>query len=182
MSTTAHESSSSGDDEVKEAGDQVSEELLAPTTPPKQRKPRKGGGVRFGSVRVRTHALTLGDNPGATTAAGPPLGLEWEPQNSTRFENINEFSLAEHGKRDSMVIHQKAKKFAPSERQQIAARTHRQASIKKIQMEVREIREEREKSKAEDIAEAEKKEVASHQHNKGGKKKGGGLFTRMFKK
>lgn len=143
----------------------------------KKKKGTGGGGVRFGSVRVRTHELTLGDNPGGKTG-GVPLALEWDPKDSTRYENIDEFAVKYHGARDSLVDHEKAHRLKPGERNLIAARHHTPGSIRKIQMEVHEIRKERKESSVEDIVAAEKND----HKRQAAKKKGGGLLGRLFKK
>lgn len=142
-----------------------------------------GGGVQFGSVRVHTHKLTLGDNPGGKEA-GPPVEFEWGHQESLRYGNIDEFALHEHGVRDSRVIHDKAQRLEAAERQRIAARDHSAGSIRKIQMQIHEIRSHRAKSKEEDLAEAEKQDALLNAKKRKAaqqKKQGfGAFFKRVF--
>ncbi|GAX10558.1 hypothetical protein FisN_2Lh590 [Fistulifera solaris] len=50
---------------------------------------RIGGRVRFGSVRVQTHKVVLGDNP--SCSKGAPMTLAWNPVLSDRFCSVEEF-------------------------------------------------------------------------------------------
>ena len=141
----------------------------------------KTGHVHFGSVRVHTHALTLGDNPSAKTV-GPPLALDWEVQESFRFSNVDEFSLKYHGTRDSLVNHH-AEVLPGGLRQQIASQEHSAGSIRHMQQEIFEIRQHRKQSAAEDpnmMAEEEGLRLkAGVQKKKEGKN---GFFRSLFHK
>ena len=139
-------------------------------------KSRVGSGVQFGSVRVHTHKMTLGDNPGAKTA-GPPVTLDWNVQESERFEDVNGYSMKYHGTRDSQrVIEGKlvhAHRMDAKERMKIAGRDHTAGSIRKLQSELYTIKKHREESANEDpekVVETKKK------------KRGimGGLFGSLF--
>ena len=142
-----------------------------------QHKKEVGGGVHFGSVRVRTHDLTLGDNPGGIV--GIPLTLEWDPTDSTRYANVDDFATKFHG--NATEEHHPAHRLEAKLRQQIAAEHHSAGSIRRVQMEVHEIRTERKKSSQEDPVAAEEKA-----NKKSGSKKerhhgGGGFLQRFFK-
>ena len=109
----------------------------------------KRGGVRFGSIRVRKHNLTLGDNPGAKTF-GPPVTMEWQAQESERFATDNDFSIKYHGTRDSIREKKKPARIDGKVRAKIAAKDHSAGSIRKLQMEMYEIKKHREESASED--------------------------------
>ena len=136
---------------------------------------KKGGGVHFGSVRVRTYELTLGDNPGGLV--GLPLTLEWDPMDSTRFANVDDFAKKYHGKDDTMDEHHPAHRLAAGLRQEIASQGHSSGSLRRVQREIHEIRAERKQSSKEDPAKVEakshKKEEKHH--------RGGGFLQRLFK-
>ena len=51
------------------------------------------GRVRFGSVRLHVHPLTLGTNPSAQT--GLPVELEWDAQETQRFASVQDFERDE---------------------------------------------------------------------------------------
>ena len=144
---------------------------------------RGGGGVRFGSVRVHKHNVTLGDNP-STKGAGPPVMLGWDVEESVRFSNIDEFAIENHGMRDSLVIHEKPHKLSPKCRSKIAALDHSAGSIRKLQSELYEIKKHREQSKEEDVTVALLEEIEEQERQKqkaNRKKKGlGGFFNKLF--
>lgn len=147
----------------------------------KSKHNKKKGGVHFGSVRVRTHEMTLGDNPGCLTP-GPPLTLEWDPTESTRFANVDEFAETYHGQDADKEEHHPAHRLEGRLRQQIAAQHHSAGSIRRVQMEVYEIRADRKKSSQEDptavaetVEKVDSKKATKHQHG------GGGFLNRFFK-
>lgn len=135
---------------------------------------KKGGGVHFGSVRVRTHELTLGDNPGGQV--GLPLTLEWDPMDSTRFANVDDFAKKYHGQEDTMDEHHPAHRLAVGLRQEIAAQGHSAGSLRRVQREIHEIRRERIKSSKEDPA-----TVVEDTSHKKEKHHHGGFLQRLFK-
>mmetsp|Transcript_11426 Transcript_11426/g.21810 ORF Transcript_11426/g.21810 Transcript_11426/m.21810 type:complete len:175 (-) Transcript_11426:143-667(-) len=141
----------------------------------KKKDRKKAGGVQFGSVRVRTHNMTLGDNPGGTMV-GPPMTLEWNPADSTRFSNVEEFAVKYHGEPNAEDIHRPAHKLPPTLRQKIAAQDHSAGSIRRIQTEMFEIRDGRKKSSQEDPALAEMQQEVTHI-----RKGKGRFFQRLFK-
>lgn len=141
----------------------------------KMKGKRRGGGVHFGSVRVRTHNMTLGDNPGGTMS-GPPLTLEWDPADSTRFSNVEDFAVKYHGEATAEDTHRPAHRLDFRLRQQIAAQGHSAGSIRRVQKEIFDIRDERKKSSKEDPSIAEKQNL-THKSQRGN----GGFLQRLFK-
>ena len=150
----------------------------------KEKKKKNRGAVHFGSVRVRTHELTLGDNPGGLTR-GPPLTLAWDPTDSTRFSNVDEFAVKYHGVAEDQVVHEPAHILEASLRQQIAAaQGHSAGSIRRIQAQVHEIRQGRKQSSQEDPLSIPEeghvtKNTTNNHHHKHAKK--GGFLQRLFK-
>jgi len=171
------------------AGKMRLEEPVSPSVRKKKLLGGAGCGVKFGSVRVHTHNLTLGDNPGGT--AGPPVEMTWDPQDSLHYSTVDEFAIQEHGLEDSLVNHGGVHRMTPAQRQEIAAREHTAGSIRRIEIQIHEIRKERLKSRAEDLAEAEKKDAErkaknmkhqQHGNEQGGRKKKffGGFLKSFF--
>ena len=113
--------------------------------------------VKFGSVRVRLHKMTLGDNPGGQSLAGPPVTLSWEIEASEHHSSIDDFSKQHYGKTDSqrMVF---AEILSGKQRTEIAARDHTQAKIAKTVAEVKLVRHGRDRSAKDDTDALEAKE------------------------
>ena len=113
--------------------------------------------VKFGSVHVHTHKMTLGDNPGAKSA-GPPVTIDWKVEDSERFEDVNGYCMKYHGTTDSQrpdettetgkVVH--AHKITHLDRIHIAGQDHEADSIRKHQLELYKIKKQREQSALED--------------------------------
>ena len=115
--------------------------------------------VRFGGVNVYVHNLTLGDHPGGTTP-GPPLTLEWEMDDSFHFKSVESFehSLDRPNQRQ-WSEHGSVKILDSRVRQLIAAANHSSSDIRKTLSEVYAVRQDRTKSKDEDLEKAEAKEA-----------------------
>ena len=58
-------------------------------------------GVRFGTVRIHTHPITLGDNP--AVKHGLPMELGWDHVNSETFD-LEEFEQMEGGREKKALI------------------------------------------------------------------------------
>ena len=108
---------------------------------------------------------------------GPPLTLEWNPADSTRFSNVEDFAVKYHGEPNAEDIHRTAHRLPLALRHQIAAQDHSAGSIRRIQTEIFEIRSGRKKSSEEDPTMAEKQQDAT-QKDRSGK---GRFFQRLFK-
>ena len=67
----------------------------SPNNKVKQEESAGSSVVRFGSVRVHQHQMTMGDNPGGTTRTGPPVTLSWNADASFRYSTVDSFSLAQ---------------------------------------------------------------------------------------
>ena len=161
--------SSDDDDDDDDDGGEVTFQTMAAAK-------KKGSGVRFGSVRVHKHNLTLGDNP-STKTVGPPLTLDWNVAESLRYETVDCYSMEEYGKLDSLVQHQKPTTIEGNRRQQIAAIDHSSNSIRKLQYELYDIKQKRIQSSKEDIELATKLEEERQEKLRN---KRGGLFGGIF--
>ena len=115
--------------------------------------------VSFGGVNVYVHNLTLGDHPGGKTP-GPPLTLEWEMDDSFHFKSVDSFehSLDRPNQRQ-WSEYGSVKVLDSGLRQLIAAANHSSSEIRKTLSEVYTVRQERTKSKEEDLEKAEAKEA-----------------------
>lgn len=173
--------SSSNADEDDEDDTDLGEGTFQIMKATKKESPSRGRGVRFGSVRVHKHNLTLGDNPAAKTV-GPPVTLDWKAEENIRYSNIDEFAIDTHGRRDSQVLHATPKKLSSSCRERIAKLDHSAGSIRRIKVELYDIKQGREESSKEDIDRAlalQEEEEKAKQERRQAKK--GGLFGGLFK-
>lgn len=133
-----------------------------------------GSGVRFGGVRVHTHKMILGDNPGGRTTTGPPVTLNWDVEASEQYSTIDGFAREYYGRNDS--LRPSARIISGTQRREIAAADNSDDVIEEVQKQVRTIRNSRGISAHDphnlDILEEEKE---------GKKKKGGRRFGRLVR-
>ena len=99
-------------------------------------------GVRFGGVRVRKHAIILGDNPGGT-ANGPPITIDWDPMDeSEAYSTCDSFSA----KYPRHCVLGTAVRLSVQERRKIICEHYPEEEINKVEQEIQCIREERKES------------------------------------
>jgi len=102
--------------------------------------------VRFGSVRVRKHPMTLGDNPGGI-AKGPPLTIDWEHIESEHFSTVDGFMA----KYPSCIKGAKSLfRLSGQERRAIVSGHHSDEDIARAESEIKMIRLKRKESAGEE--------------------------------
>ena len=100
-------------------------------------------GVRFGSVRVRKHPMTLGDNPGGT-AKGPPISIDWEHLESEHFSTVDGF-LEKYPSTSGTTVF----RLSGQERREIVSGRHSEEDIAQAEEEIKTIRLRRQESASE---------------------------------
>ena len=131
-------------------------------------------GVRFGSVRVRKHPMTLGDNPGGT-AKGPPLTIDWEHVESEHFSTVDGFLAKYSSSTKGMNLY----RLSGQERREIVSAHHSEEDIARAEQEIKMIRLKRQESADEGEEESIKSLIQKKQAERKEKKassRGFGLF------
>eukprot|EP00977_Amphora_coffeiformis_P001565 scaffold297_cov171-Amphora_coffeaeformis.AAC.14 len=135
--------------------------------------------LRFGSVRVAWHRMTLGNNPGGTTA-GPPVTLDWEKEGSHRYETVDGYSQEFHHQhptttttnQGSSTTKRPVYRMSRQQRQDIALQRHTESEIAQIEQEINTIRQARFQSSLEPVDGSIKELIIQQQKKKKGSKKG----------
>eukprot|EP00522_Entomoneis_paludosa_P001555 CAMPEP_0172468710 /NCGR_PEP_ID=MMETSP1065-20121228/61926_1 /TAXON_ID=265537 /ORGANISM="Amphiprora paludosa, Strain CCMP125" /LENGTH=196 /DNA_ID=CAMNT_0013226161 /DNA_START=292 /DNA_END=882 /DNA_ORIENTATION=+ len=111
--------------------------------------------VKFNTVRVHKHRMTLGAHP---DTKGIPVTLAWDVEESQEFD-LDTYDTAESNKN--------LKILTKTKREEIVGQNHTRSSITKIQSEMKDIRISREAGKHENLRKAELHEEKQKKREKG---------------
>uniref|UniRef100_A0A7S3L0Z1 Uncharacterized protein n=1 Tax=Amphora coffeiformis TaxID=265554 RepID=A0A7S3L0Z1_9STRA len=96
--------------------------------------------VRFGSVKVRKHPMTLGDNPGGI-AKGPPITMDWEHVESEHFSTVDGFLEKYPSTKGTNIL-----RLSGQQRREIVSGLHTDEDIAQAEQEIKMIRLKRQES------------------------------------
>ena len=134
----------------------------------------ESGSVRFGSVRVHKHRMTLGDHP---SARGLPVMLAWEVDDS---EEIDLAAFQERQREKSEYEQRQEpglRRLDMFAREEIARRNHTRESLTKVQVEMFQIQKSRMASKNDNVDQAARREERQRRRKqkRGHKREANGL-------